>query len=347
MAENIPELPNSAQLAFEENWSPGKIDPGRWYALRKQWGQNNNGVVPENVSLVKAKVDGTDRFVLECRAHGDQYDGPVTGLWNKKARVGGVLVTKQSFASGRFQVRMRIGSPSNPTPAGTVPAIWTYGYRVVKVDPSISDNFTKSSPLYHPYLQQWGKGIAFYWSEIDFPEFGKNGSFTTPMFNTFLNKQHDSRTFDIHGSADGQWHTYTTDWHTELIPLPNVTDAQVTEAEGFFWVQDKSIPYESYWGNPLKRNGKDDYSVYSGKVAKHWVDGKFVGENTKFVPSMTGQLNLGIWLPKWAGPAPWKEAKVHFADVTIWQFNEPGDVRGILTEDIGDSFDENGTPIAP
>lgn len=341
-AQDIPALPQSAKLALGEDWTFGKIDPARWYALRKQWGNGNHGVVPENVAVVK---DESGKFVLQCEAHGDQYDGPVTGQWNKKTRVGGVLVSKQQFASGRFEVRMQIGTPESPTPSGCVAAIWTYGYRMVKVEEALCDNFTKTQPLYHPYLQEWGKGSAFYWSELDFPEYGKAGQFKTPMYNTFLNKQHDSRTCDVHGAADGRWHTYTTDWHTELVPIEGVTDAQVAEAQGFFWVQDKAIPYKLHWGNPLKRLGKDRYAVCSGKIARHWMDGKFVGENTKFVPSMTGQLNLGVWLPDWAGPAPWKAAPIRFGRIQVWQFDDPGDVKGILTEDITDNFDLEGKPV--
>ena len=247
----IPALPENAKLALDEDWSSGEIDPKRWYALRKQWGGGNFGVVPENVRIVDDEIDGKKAKVLHCEAHGDQYDGEITGQWNKKTRVGGVLVSKRHFASGRFEVMMKVGNPKNPTPSGIVAAIWTYGYRAVKVKPELSDKFLRDNPLYHPYLQEWAKGNCFYWSEIDFPEFGK--SYEKPMYNTFMNKKKHSTTFDIHGSADGKFHTYTTDWRTHLVPIAGVKDSQVEEAEGFHWVRDKKIPYEKYWGNPLKR----------------------------------------------------------------------------------------------
>ena len=44
-------LPPKAKLVLDEDWSSGKINPKRWYALRKKWGQNNFGVVPE-LSLI-------------------------------------------------------------------------------------------------------------------------------------------------------------------------------------------------------------------------------------------------------------------------------------------------------
>lgn len=67
-----------------------------------------------------------------------------------------------------------------------------------------------------------------------------------------------------------------------------------------------------------------------------------MGENTQFVPATTGQLNLGVWLPKWAGPAEWKRAFISIASVKVWQYNDPGDVKSILTEDITDNFDTEG-----
>lgn len=341
----IPEMPEGTKLVLDEDWSSGRIDPERWYSLRKQWGQGNAGVVPENLAIVKDTVAGASKNVLRCTANGDQYDGSIVGQRGMKKRVGGVLVSKQHFASGRFEVVLKIGDRENPKPQGMVPAIWTYGYRLVRVAEDLSDNFIAKQPLYHPYLQEWGKGMAFYWSEIDFPEFGKAGEYARPMYNTFLNKQKHSRTFDVHGAADGGYHTYTTEWRTHLVPIDGVKDSQVAEAEGFAWVQDKAIPYEKYWGAPLKKIGADQYAVYSGLSATHWIDGKYVGTNTELVPAMSGQLNLGVWLPEWAGAAPWRSMSISIASVKVWQYGDPGDVRGILTEDIRDSFDEAGQPL--
>jgi len=338
-------LPPLAKLALDEDWSAGKIDPKRWYALPKKWGENNFGVVPENVAIVRDTVGGKRRRVLRCEAHGDEYSGPVTGQWKRKQRVGGVLVSKQHFASGRFEVVMKIGSVDNPRPRGIVPAIWTYGYRAVSVPAKLSDNFSPTQPLYHPSLQKWGKGQALYWSEIDFPEYGKGGKFDRPMYNTFLNSKHQPLTFDAHGAADGRYHTYTTEWRTGLVPIKGVKDSQVAKAKGFYWVQDKAVDFGLYLGNPLKRLGRDRYAVCSGLTARHWIHGRFIGENKTFVPVMGGQLNVGVWLPKWAGPAPWKTAAVYFASVRVWQYGDPGDVPGILTEDITDNFGKDGQPL--
>lgn len=342
----IDPLPPKARVAFTEDWSSG-IAADRWYVLRKKWGNGNHGVVPENVRV--EKDPDTGRNALVCEAHGDLYDGAVGGLWGKKARVGGVAVTKQFFASGRFEVAMKIGStskadggPEDPrTPRGTVPAIWTYGYRWVEVGPKPLPDFLASSPLYNPHLKAYGIGANEYWSELDFPEFGKAGDFSRAMYNTFCQDRHEPKMMDVGGAADGRWHTYVTDWRTALEPI-DVKDGQVVEAEGFWWIRDKAIPFDRYLGNPLKKLGPGRYALHRGTIARHWIDGRKVAENDRFVPCMAAQLNLGVWLPDWAGPAPWKTARVAFGPVKVWQFDDEGDVRGILVRDINDNFDLQG-----
>ena len=238
------------------------------------------------------------------------------------------------------------GGPEDPTqPKGAVPAIWTYAYRFVEVDPARMDEFVPGVPLYNPHMKVYGTGANEYISELDFPEFGKDGDFTQGLYNTFCQNRHDPRVFDVSAAADGEYHTFTTEWRTRLIPMPGIRDDQVVEHLGYWWIQDKAVPFERYLGNPLKRLGKDSYALYCGEKAVHWLDGEKVGENDRFVPAMAAQLNLGVWLPQWAGPAPWETARVSFASVKVWQYDDPGDVRGVLIDDIPDNFDPEGRPL--
>lgn len=345
--------PSGAKLVFQEDWSSGKIDSKRWYVPRKKWGQGNYGVSPENVRIEKDKVDGKEKQVLVCQANGDLYDGPVIGYEGQRTRVGGMVVTQEFFASGRYEVVMKIGSPEkneggpeDPTrPKGAVPAIWTYGYRYVSVPKEGMNEFHKMEPLYNPNMKAYGEGVNEYWSEIDFPEFGKNGDFDKALYNTFLQNKHQTRTFDVKPMIDGKYHTLTTEWRTKLIPIEGVTDAQVTKKGDFYWVQDNAVPFNKYFGNPLKRLGRDKYAVYAGDKADHYLDGKKVAENPTFVPSMAAQLTMGVWLPGWGGPAPWKQSTVSFASVKIWQYGDEGDVRGVITDNIDNNYQSDGTPV--
>jgi hypothetical protein len=62
---------------------------------------------------------------------------------------------------------------------------------------------------------------------------------------------------------------------------------------------------------------------------------------------MSAQLNLGVWLPKWAGEADWKVSSIQIASVKVWQYGDPGDVLNFLTDDIEDNFKVDGSPIPP
>lgn len=353
-AAGVPPLPEEARLVLEEDWADGGINDERWYVFRRHWGAGNHGVVADNV-WVESEPDGEggERHVLVCRAHGDQYEGEVRGLWNRPDRVGGVIASREFFASGRFEVEMRIGhaerfegGPPDPArPAGMVPAIWTYAGRTVRVPEEEADRYHDDQPLYQPYLQEWGPGNGFYWSELDFPEFGKQGDYRHGLYNTFLNKRHESLELEVPVEFGGGFHTYVSEWRTGLVELEGVTDAQVIEHEGFWWVRDLEVPFESYLGNPLKRLGEDRYAVHAGTVVRHWIDGRFVGENRRFVPSMAAQLTLGVWLPDWAGPAPWRESRVSFGRIRVWQYDDLGDVRGILFEDAEVNIGPDGEPL--
>jgi len=349
----LPDLPEHAELALSEDWSSGTIDSEKWYQLRKKWGNGNNGVVPENVFLSRDLVDGVEKNVLVCRAHGDLYQGEIVGYEGSKSRVGGVIVSKAFFASGRYEVVMKVGDPhphpggpAVPTsPSGAIPAVWTYSYRWVSAPEGSQNRFSRSVPMFNPHFSGYAGTANEYWSEIDFPEFGKAGKFDQGLYNTFLQNRHESKSFDVQRAVDGQYHRLTTEWRTHLVPIPDVQDHQVIEAEGVYWIQDPDISFTTYFGNPLKKLNENQYAVYAGLVSSHWIDGQFVGENRNDVPSMAAQLNLGIWLPDWAGPAEWKTAESRFSSIRIWQYNDAGDLHNILTEDITDNFDPLGNPL--
>ncbi|EAQ82085.1 glycoside hydrolase family 16 protein [Blastopirellula marina] len=353
LPSSLPAPPGQARLVFSEDWQAGAIDPMKWYVLRKKWGNGNHGVVPENVAIEQDLIDGEQKNVLVCTAHGDQYAGDVIGMWGRKDRVGGVIVSKPFFASGRIEIVAKVGDdkphdggPKNPRePRGAIPAMWTYGYRWVHASDEPLAEFQPDKPMYNPHMKAYGLGANEYWSELDFPEFGKGGDFSQAMYNTFCQNRHEPLLFDVSHVIDGKYHTYVTEWRTKLQELPSVTDKMVAEQDGFFWIQDKSIPFDDYLGNPLKRLGPDRYALYTGDYAVHYLDGQKIAENHRFVPAMAAQLNLGVWLPDWAGPAPWKTAAIKFASVKVWQYDDPGDVRGVIVDDLKNNMDEQGREI--
>lgn len=329
-------------MEFTEDWSGSHLDASKWYLLRKKWGTGNNGVTPTNVWIGSDLVNGVRQNVLVCEAHGDQYTGPVTGHGSQTARVGGVAATKKFFAAGRYEIVMKVEKPSGPgapaLPKGAIPAIWTYAYRRAENSGGAGDAFSAKAPLFNPLMKVSGSPATEYWSEIDFPELGKNGDFGHGLYNVFCQKRYEWKTYPVPPIMDGQYHTFVMEWRTGLKTLTNVTDAQVIEHNGYWWVQDKAISINDYLANPLKRLGANKYAAYTGLTVQNWLDGKPIGGNVRNVPCMAAQLTLGVWLPGWGGPAAWQSAQVFFGPVKIWQYDDPGDVRGILTEDVPSNF---------
>ncbi len=346
-------MPKSANLVLQEDWSSGTIDPEKWYTLHRKWSDGNNGVVRKNVFIRKENVNGKLKNVLVCRGHGDHYHGDVVGYQGNRNRVGGVIVSKSFFASGLYEIVFKIGSkqksenaPQNPMrPIGMVPAIWTYAYRWVDADKAKPFEFSSKQPMYNPLFKHRKYHANEYWSEIDFPEFGKWQKLGEGLYNTFLQNKHESLIFKTKSAIDGEYHSLKTIWRTELVPFEGLKDEQVAEYNGYYWVQDKEVDYNQYLGQPFKKLGTNQYAVYKGKYARHYIDDEFVGENLKWVPSMAAQLNIGVWFPHWGGKAPWSESSMQISSVKVWEFNDAGDVRGILVDDIHDTMDATGAPI--
>jgi len=193
---------------FYDDFSGAKLDTNKWLVAFKQWGGNNanGGVLPQNVSVDNGKL------VIE--AYGDQYTGDVRGI-NKDyslrpngKRVGGAIATKDYFASGRYEVRMKL-APS----FGVASAIWTFHYQ----------EFGQGDPLY----QEKPVGGEDYYAvnhEIDMEFPGRPGpnhqnfAFDRGLLNTWVGENDDEYTTEYasFGQAlnDGQFHTYRFDWHT-------------------------------------------------------------------------------------------------------------------------------------
>ena len=122
------------------------------------------------------------------------------------------------------------------------------------------------------------------------------------------------------------------------MPIAGLKNSQVVEYLGYHWIHDKAVPFQSYYGNPVRKLGADQYAVMSGPRAVHYLDGRKVGENIIYTPSMAAQLTLGVWLPGWGGSAPWKQSKASFASARIWTYQEDGDIHGVVINNITNNF---------
>lgn len=186
------------------------LNAKRWLVARTQWGgkDRNGGVVPDNLYLEGGK--------LLVKGHGDRYTGPVKGVQRVGGKVtsithgrrtGACLVTRECYASGRYEVRMKV-----PKEVGVCTGLWTFNYR--RVDPN------------HPeYIANDGKGKSYISNhEIDIELPGRPGTKTVDigydwaLLNTWVGERGMDMTacptklpFEVN---DGKFHTWRFDWHT-------------------------------------------------------------------------------------------------------------------------------------
>jgi beta-glucanase (GH16 family) len=193
---------------FEDKFAGAELDANRWLVAYRQWGgaDANGGVVPENVRVADGK--------LIIAAHGDQYVGPAKGINRDHSlradgkRVGGAIATRAYFASGRYEVRMKVVPKF-----GTVSALWTLQYS--EYYPGDPEYIAK--PVGKPDYYAMNHEI-----DIEFP--GRPGpahtgfDFSRVLLTTWVGENDDEHTVEYAklGAAqnDGQFHTYRFDWHT-------------------------------------------------------------------------------------------------------------------------------------
>ena len=127
-----PENPEEGNEAYEpaiyDEFDNGKLNADTWLVACRNWGGYtdaertqlyNNGVVPENVHV--------ENGVLVLSAHGNNYEGDISGVNNRGERpgdgkrCGACIVTRDYFASGEYEVKAKV-MPN----LGACSAIWTF-----------------------------------------------------------------------------------------------------------------------------------------------------------------------------------------------------------------------------
>jgi len=234
---DTPDPYPSPQPELFDDFTNG-IDPEHWLIADKAWGGDNGGVVPTNVDV----VDG----IVRLAAHGDLYTGDVLGHGDRTSRVGATIVTRDYYASGRYEVRARV-----PQTLGAASAFWSYHY--IEYHPAQPEYWTEPNRIRN--------------SEIDweFPTARDDGfpndpvSFEHARANTWGGK------FGGEGGnvslrpnigdlvADGEFHTYAYEWHAggdgrDPFVAWSIDDVEVARYTGESFGQD-NVPHRAsrFW----------------------------------------------------------------------------------------------------
>lgn len=200
-------------LDFYDDFQSGLSDA--WLIAEKQWGGDNGGVVHQNISVTNGS--------LFLWGNGDRYTGDVYGVnhdghpVDRKTRVGAAIATSNYFASGRYEVRMKL-----PAQIGSCSAIWTFHYEEAYQGSALYTELAAEG-----FKTQGNANDGYYIVrnheiDIETPTGLKtdlnNISYTNGRFNSWIGECSGEFTdpFVSTGSAmnDGLFHIFRFDWHT-------------------------------------------------------------------------------------------------------------------------------------
>ena len=224
ISEQLPYLynvePDYENMVFDD-FSEG-IDPEKWLIAHQAWGDDNGGVIKENVGY-------TDDGLLVLTGNGNYYKGNLRGVGKRSngTKTGGALISDFTVGPGRYEVKMKV-LPR----VGACSAFWTFSKPTI--DGKIENH------------------------EIDI-EFPGNADFRKIWNTSYINLENTGKEnykTEISPVNDGKWHTYGFDWMTDPARIVYYFDGkQVAEAttivpyrEGRIWV---GVWFPLNWtGNP-------------------------------------------------------------------------------------------------
>ena len=181
------------------------LDETKWEKLNQVWGVSSvsayihGGVIKENAFTRDGKA------VL--RALGDTYSGSLRGANGQAKRLGGVIKTKQRFASGKYEVRMKVLQAAD---MGVLSAAWTFFYKELT---EVGDPVAYQKAVGKGNIPVNGKVILNH--EIDIEIKGANLDY--PLFTNWIGEagpEHVSQGIKTQRFDDNAYHLFRWDWHT-------------------------------------------------------------------------------------------------------------------------------------
>ena len=358
-----------AQGEFFDDFSSGKLDSGKWLIAEKSWGRNNGGVVPENVSIKYDSELGKNVLCLE--AHGDFYNGSVPGVdkytnrIDKKTRVGAAVATSKYYASGIYEVRMKV-----PKSLGACSALWTFHYEeayegtplynqlsdiggVTKSDFSkiglssgeidrlwtdlISRKFERE-PYIDPTAPDRGIVSEYFRAKVwdisklnllsDFNK--KNDIYTLLQNAQSINRQGS----EYMGYCKVRNHEIDIELPTGLKESPE--NVSYSNARFNTWIGECGGEYTDNFndcGYPLNDDKYHTYTIiwhtdntaFKNKRVAFYIDGRLKETNYTHIPNIAGRFWIGIWFPEWSGSPDFSVDTLKIDWIKIVPFNESGD----------------------
>ncbi len=181
-------LDPTASTAFFDDFTDREYSASLWSTGNSKWGPDfNHGVSPDNVLW-------NDSGIVTIKSLGKYYPDQEINYQ------GGTLVTKDTYGPGRYETRMKMMPRF-----GACTAFWTFMYGTAQdLDGNLKNNLNQ---------------------EIDI-ELNVGGDFRNVWFTNWTtedDKAHVEKETEFF-NADGEWHLYTFEWHTNPMRIDYYID---------------------------------------------------------------------------------------------------------------------------
>jgi hypothetical protein len=183
----------------------GPLNVEKWERVHALWGQVDNplyahgGVIRENVT--------TRSGFAVLKALGDLYEGNLRGIEGHPKRLGGVLRSRARFASGRYEVKMKVLQVSD---MGVLSTAWVFWSKPI-TEFQFPEAYQKA--IEHGNIPE--NGVVVLNHEIDIEI--KGVELTNPVFTNWIglkNNERVSRHTPIQSLLDNKFHVFRWEWHT-------------------------------------------------------------------------------------------------------------------------------------
>lgn len=207
------------------------LDANKWQSGNTKIA-NKYPVRPENISLESYEDNGSNVSVVKAAIYGDLHAGA--------KRQGGLIISKNQYGGGRYEVRMK----TLPGPNGCS-CIWNYYDSLNENNPPATRVYTEidiEMPAHvesAPVWSAWQKILGFNtWSHTDADQDATYISYPSTTVNPFDGNFHVFR-WDWYDGNNGN---LRIDWYVDNI-LQSTTSQHVSDHAAQLWVGNWPAPW--------------------------------------------------------------------------------------------------------
>jgi hypothetical protein len=199
---DIGDLTN-AEIFYDKFDKP--IDEEKWERVHALWGQADNPLY-QHGGVIRENVTTRSGFAV-LKSLGDLYEGNLQGVDGHNKRLGGVLKSRKRFASGRYEVKMKVLQVAD---VGVLSTAWVYWSKTIS---GIQFPEAYNKAIAHGNTAE--NNLITLNHEIDIEVKGQD--LANPVFTNWIGlkkNEYVSQHTPTRPLLDNKFHVYCWIWHT-------------------------------------------------------------------------------------------------------------------------------------